>query len=212
MRDHRQNVRIPSDEIIDCYHGQGHFEAEILDLSRGGIRIGCLQDLPLGSSILIQHRELSRCQIPVKAVARWKRPGAVTEIGLEFQAESKSANLRWVAELFPDEGPLRVENLQQRLDVRADVSIPVVTDIGGMAGETLDVSSGGARFRVNAKLEDETSLLFCLPDSFVEVQARVLRRNWQHGQWIHSVRFQELKEEQKALLSSQVNEWVACPD
>lgn len=208
MKDHRKNVRFRSEEVLDCYNRNGHFEAEILDVSRSGIRIGCLEDLPLGVTILIQHRELTRIQIPVKAVVRWKRPGPITEIGLEFLETKQSSNSQWVGELFPDKAEFAQKSEQRRVAVRAEVALAVVTEDGALEGETLDLSATGAKFHLGDKMADRGGLLLCLPSSVLRLQARVVRAEQDQGQWIHSVCFEDYDPETSATLSSFVAEAV----
>ena len=208
MRENRQHIRFQSEEVLDCYHGQEHFEAEILDVSWGGIRIGCLQDFPLGANIFIQHRDIFRSQLPVMTAIRWKAPGVINELGLEFQEGSGNLTDEWVKELFPHECAETSASTQRRSEVRANISVPIATELGFVEGETLDVSANGARFRLKDKLQDENSLLLCLPSSLLQVNAQVLRAEQDQGDWIHSVCFQNNDESKSELLSSFVAEVV----
>lgn len=202
MREHRQSRRFQCDEVLDCYIDDEIFEAEILDVSWGGVGIGCLQDLPLGGTLYLQHRDISRTQFPVKTSIRWKRPGVIHEYGLQFQEGTGTVAQRWVQDLFPEQSALRQEQAQKRVDVRVDVRLPIVTEDDYLEGETLDLSTSGARFRLNRPLKDQSNLLLCLPGSLLQVQAKVVRTQSEACHWVHSVQFQDKGLDESEILRS----------
>ena len=188
MYENRQSRRFECHEILDCYQDGADFEAEIMDVSWGGLRIACLGDLELGSHIFVQHRNADRTQFPIRTRVCWKRPGVLSEFGLEFREGVSSVAQDWAGELFSDSSVFAQSPQQRRHELRAEVRIPIAIEDGHCEGETLDLSATGARFKMARLVDDSTSLYLCLPDSLIELKGQVLRVEREDDQWVHSVR------------------------
>lgn len=208
MYDNRSSRRFECQEIIDCYQDGHDFEAEILDVSWGGLRMACLADLELGSSVFLQHRNPDRDQFPIRARVCWKRPGVLSEFGLEFRESNSNLAHQWTQELFSESALFLQSPRQRRHEVRADVRLPIAIEDGHCEGQTLDLSLTGARFCMDRLVEDETTLYLCLPDSLIELQGQVLRAERQNDQWVHSVRFCAPYREDREQLSAFVQSVV----
>jgi PilZ domain len=202
LQENRRSLRFECRETLIFQHGGKTYEATVLDISRGGARLSCSKKLPVGSKVFLRLKDRTKGRAPVKAVVRWRGGEAPFEMGLEFRDSTSKLSRRWVRKLFPDQGAAWTAGHQQRSEVRAQVSLPVVSANGFIEGTTLDISQGGACFELDQKLEDTVGLFFCLPWSLLEVRANVLRAESRGSKWVHSVRFSPLKEEQQAELEA----------
>ena len=205
MLENRSTVRFQSEEILICKQAAKEFRAIVLDVSRGGMRIHCQKKLKVGSYISLRPHNRVRGRALVKAVVRWVR-AADHQVGLEFVDSAKKLSKRWVRKLLPGSGAAWTTSKQQRLDVRAKARVPVVSSDGKLEGATIDLGCTGACLELSGKLEVTAGLLLCLPGSYLELRADILRVRQQNGKWIHSVRFPSLKPRQRQQLDAFVKD------
>jgi len=195
LKEKRKTLRFDCREkLFFQFDGVPH-DAEVLDISRGGVRIATPAELPLGRDIFLRIKDNSRGRVPVKAVVRWLRGDGPYEVGLEFRESTSKLSKRWVRKLFPNEGKAWTQGHQQRAEVRTSVNLPVVLSNNFSEGRILDLSSSGARIELDEKLDNATDLYLCLPWSYLEVQADVLRTEPKGSKWVHSVRFSTQSED-----------------
>ncbi|MCA9779420.1 MAG: PilZ domain-containing protein [Candidatus Eremiobacteraeota bacterium] len=209
MRELRESLRFTCSEEVVCMVGRRKVQAEILDVSRGGLRLRLSQSLPLGRQVEIKPKHRSRGRAPVTAVVRWQGQGEALEAGLEFTEPAGKLSRKWLRKLFPGKGKAWTEGRQQRAEVRAGCRLPVVSKDGNWEGELLDLSASGARFLGDGKLSQSTELYLCLPWDFVEVRATPVRVARKGDDWIHSVKFSELQAAQQEHLRLFVEDSVA---
>lgn len=194
MKENRSTLRFECDEeLFFQLDGQSH-EARVLDISRGGVRIATSAKLPVGRNLFLRIKDKSRGRVPVKAVVRWRSGEGPFEMGLEFRESTSKLSRRWVRKLFPNEGQAWTRGHQQRTEVRVSVDLPVVASNGFVEGKILDLSPSGARLELDHKLDETAGLYLCLPWSYLEVRANVLRAEMLDSKWVHSVRFSVLGE------------------
>lgn len=197
MIENRRALRFNCDERLICKVAGEEFNATVIDISRGGMKVQCEKRLQVGSKLFLRLEDSVRGRAPVKAIVRWVLLGDQFEVGLEFQDSASKLSRRWVRKLFPDAGAAWTAGHQQRTEVRAPVRLPVVSANGFVEGTTIDVSGSGAYIELPQKLDDTVGLFLCLPWSYLEVRANVLRAEMRDGKWFHSVQFAALRDEQK---------------
>lgn len=200
MQENRQSLRFECRETLLFQHAGKTIEATILDISRGGVRLSCETRLPVGRKVFLRLKDKTRGRVPVKAVVRWRSGSGPYELGLEFRDSATKLSRQWVRKLFPGQGSAWTAGHQHRSEVRARVSLPVVSASGFVEGKTLDLSSSGACFELDQELTDTVGLYLCLPWSYLEVRANVLRAENKGSKWIHSVQFSALREGERELL------------
>ena len=194
VKENRNTLRFEcQEELFFQLDGVSH-EARVMDISRGGVRVQTSTKLPVGRNLFLRIKDKSRGRVPVKAVVRWRRGEGPYEMGLEFRESTSKLSRRWVRKLFPQEGKAWAQGHQQRSEVRALVDLPVVDSNGFSEGKILDISPSGARIQFEQKLEGTTGLYLCLPWSYLEVRANVLRVEADDSKWVHSVRFAPIGE------------------
>jgi hypothetical protein len=192
MKELRESLRFTCCESVVCRVGRRKVQAEIVDLSRGGLRLKLSQPLLIGQQVEVKPKHRSRGRSPVLAVVRWQSTGVEMEAGLEFLEPAGKLSRKWLRKLFPGKGKAWTEGHQQRSEVRAGCRLPVVSGDGTWEGELVDLSASGARFSGDAKLEESTELYLCLPWDYVRVNATPVRVARKGNEWVHSVKFSEL--------------------
>ena len=197
MKELRESLRFSCNEAVVCLMGRRKIQADILDVSRGGMRLRLSQPLGVGRQIEVKPKHRSRGRAPVLAVVRWQRTGDEMEAGLEFLEPAGKLSRKWLRKLFPGKGKAWTEGHQQRSEVRAGCRLPVVSGDGNWEGELADLSASGACFLRDTKLEESTELYLCLPWDYVQVNATPVRVAKKGDEWVHSVRFSGLKPAQR---------------
>lgn len=177
--------------------GRRKVQAEILDVSRGGLRLRLSQSLPLGRQVEIKPKHRSRGRAPVTAVVRWQGQGEALEAGLEFTEPAGKLSRKWLRKLFPGRGKAWTEGRQHRSEVRAGCRLPVVSRDGSWEGEIVDLSESGVRFLRDDKLDESSQLYLCLPWDYVEVRATPVRTARSGRKWVHSAKFTDLDPAQR---------------
>ena len=210
MLENREAIRFECDEALICKSKSKEFGARVLDVSRGGMRVQSKKQLKVGSKVVLRLENKARGRAAVNAVVRWVGRGEMNEMGLEFQDSASKLSKRWVRKLFPESGSSSwVASKQQRAEIRAKARVPVVSSSGTVEGATKDLSRSGASLELSGKLEEGSGLIFCLPSSYLEVQADIVRVEQEGDQWIHSVKLSELSPEQKRQLEAFVQDRTA---
>ncbi len=202
MVENRRALRFECDEKLVCKQSGVEFGATVIDISRGGMKIHSQQKLEVGSKLFLHLKDRARGRAPVKAVVRWVLLGPDYQVGLEFEDSAGKLSRRWVRKLFPDEGAAWTSGHQQRSEVRAVTSVPIVAASGFIEGKACDLSSTGASFELPQKLENTVGLFLCLPWAFLEVRANVLRAEKRGDNWLHSVQFSVMRERDKEALEA----------
>ena len=205
MLENRHALRFECEEaLVGKYRGT-EFSAEVMDISRGGMKVRTEKCLEVGARVVLRLEDKRRGRAPVQAVVRWTSLSD-EQIGLEFEDSATKLSRRWVRKLFPDSGAAWTAGRQKRMEIRAKARIPVVSTDGVVEGSTLDVSRSGARIELSGELDDEAGLLLFLPSSFQELQTDVLRVEQRGRKWVHSVQFSELSREQQQQLDAFVKD------
>jgi hypothetical protein len=212
LRELRETIRFTCQETVVCQVGRRKILAEIVDVSRGGARLALTATLRVGQKVLIKPRHRSRGRAPVEAVVRWQCHGAQLEAGIEFLEPAGKLSRKWLRKLFPGKGKAWTQGHQQRGEVRAECSLPVVSMDGRWEGETLDVSPSGACFVQEQELSSSADFFLCLPWDYVQVKATPVRAVRGDDCWIHSVKFTELTPEEEDHLKLYVEQQIGRSD
>lgn len=206
MLENRRALRFECEETLVCEYGETEFKATVMDISRGGMRVQSKKRLKVGSRIVLRLENKSRGRAPVEAVVRWTSLGQDRQIGLEFQDSASKLSRRWVRKLFPESGAAWTAGKQQRSEIRAQARLPVVSTNGMVEGTTLDVSRSGARIELSGQLEEDAGLFLCLPWSYLELKADVLRVEQRNDKWIHSIQLSDISEKEQYQLEAFVED------
>ena len=197
MKELRESLRFSCNEAVVCLMGRRKIQADILDVSRGGMRLRLSQPLEVGRQIEVKPKHRSRGRAPVLAAVRWQCTGDEMEAGLEFLEPAGKLSRKWLRKLFPGKGKAWTEGRQQRSEVRAGCRLPGVSGDGSWEGELVDLSASGACFLRDTKLEESAELYLCLPWDYVQVNATPVRVAQRGKAWVHSVKFSQLKPAQR---------------
>ena len=192
MKELRESLRFSCNEAVVCLMGRRKIQADIIDVSRGGMRLRLSQPLELGRQVEVKPKHRSRGRAPVLAVVRWQTTGDEAEAGLEFLEPAGKLSRKWLRKLFPGKGKAWTKGHQQRSEVRAGCRLPVVSGDDTWEGEIVDLSASGARFLRNEKMAESTNIYLCLPWDYLEVSATPVRVTQKGKEWVHSVTFSEL--------------------
>jgi hypothetical protein len=206
MLENRRALRFECEETLVCKSAGNEFKATVMDISRGGMRVRTKKRIEVGSRLVLRLEDRARGRAPVEAVVRWVRLGDELQMGLEFEDSASKLSRRWVRKLFPGAGAAWTASRQQRSEIRAKARLPVVSTNGSVEGATLDVSRSGACIELSGKLEENAGVVLCLPWSYLELNADVLRVEQRRDKWIHSVKLADLNEEQQQQLDAFVED------
>lgn len=201
MRESRARRRLSVDEKVNLLvHGEKS-RAVVVDLSWGGVRLEVETRLEVGSRVAISpcRAGLGRAKLP--CAVRWTGAG---QAGLEFLRPPSRLRRCWVSKL------LTADIRERRESVRATVEVPVEARAGKLllAGQTVDVSQGGALLRLSQPVARgrKLKLFLCLPWSLVETAGRVVESRGE----LHCVRFTELDPFQEDVLGGFVEHSLAA--
>ncbi|MFA5505717.1 MAG: PilZ domain-containing protein [Vulcanimicrobiota bacterium] len=201
MKELRETVRFGCQEEVVCRLGKRGVDARILDISRGGVRLSLSQTLKVGQQVEIKPKYRSRGRAGVAAVVRWQTLDSRPVVGLEFLEPEGTYFKKWLRNLFPQKGKAWNEGRQQRAEVRADCSLPVVSLDGKWEGYLQDLSLSGASFRKESKSPEPARIFLCLPWDYIEATATPVRTCKDGKGWLHSVKLSELKAEEQEHLA-----------
>lgn len=191
---------------VVCESGARSFDAVVLDIALGGIRIATERDLKTGSTVTVFSSELPGDEVSCRVA--WS---GRTEAGLELHGPPESLASSWLATLLSETG-FDESILFRSKEVLRSAPLPVTLRAPHrlLDARCVDLGPGGAQFECDEEVAKASEIRIAMgPYGGLEpllVLGVVVHtaEDPESGSWTHTVCFETSEEAQDELLASYI--------
>lgn len=172
----RQTTRIECCYQVQCSHPGGSWEASVVDMGLGGLRLRTANGVQAGQRLTLKQNDNAFGEIQVEVV--WARPleGCQRECGVVYRCDVEAMERSWVKDALRRLGFEKSHLYERRRHVRRHTTASANLDFGSetVVATILDLGLGGALVEIGRELPAGQALQLASPLLEGRLQCQVI--------------------------------------